>query len=124
MRRLLLKDLTAIKRKKRLLSISEAFEQDGYIYTAEKKIIFRIKEERSFKDEQTAGNWVTERIKDPDEPKRLALLRVCNQQRQESFWRSKMAGRLYIMRANAVVTVAFIQVLEMGIKHGEAELDI
>lgn len=124
MRKVLLQDLTAVKSKKRLLAILEAFEENGYIYTAEKKIIFRIKESHSFKDGQTASNWVVTKMKDPNEPKRLALLRVCNNLKHESLWRSKLAGRLYIMHNNTVLTVAFIQILRMGIKQVRSSFNI
>lgn len=119
MRKLLLQDITAIKRKKRLLSIQEVFEQGGYVYTAERKVIFRVKESHSFKDGQMANKWVLKKIKDSNEPKRLSLLRVCNKGNCESLWRSKLAGRLYIMRNNTVLAVSFLQVFKVVIKQGE-----
>lgn len=119
MRKILLQDLTHVIRRKRLLSIQEVLEKDGYIYTAERKVIFRIKEQRFFKNGHMANRWVLNKIKDPKDPKRLSLLRVCNKQKCESFWRSKLAGRLYVMHNNTVLTVPFLQIFKMIIKQGQ-----
>lgn len=99
--------------------MQEVFEKDGYIYTAERKAIFMVKEQRSFKDGHLAGQWILDRINDPDDPKQVSILRVCNKHDGDNLWRSRLTGRLYVMRNNTVLTIAFLQIFKLTITQGQ-----
>ncbi|NQT95914.1 MAG: hypothetical protein HQ572_05630 [Candidatus Omnitrophica bacterium] len=115
MREIVFEDLTRKQRNKRALAMHETLDRDGYLYTADRKTIFKLKGIRSFDDSADANKWICKQLSDQNASRRLSLLKVCNEEKDENLWQSKLIDTLYILRGNFVFSIAFFQMIRVRV---------
>lgn len=116
MKKVVFKNRLKKERKKRSVSINEVFDRGRYHYALERRLIFRLKEIRTFEDTKGAAKWIDKRLLDDTDTRRLWLLSVCNKNRGQKLWQSKLSDKIYIMHNKVVLTVLFLQVVKVAVQ--------
>ena len=116
MREIIFNDYTTTKKQKRLLFIHESFSYADYVFVAERKTIFKMREVYSFDDIAEANKWVCQRLQDSANTGGLSVLRVCNKDKGENLWERRQTGLIYIVRKGKVLAVSFLHKLRVGVR--------
>lgn len=116
MKEIIFNDHTATKKQKRSLSIHESFSHADYVFEAERKTIFKMREVYSFDEIAEANKWVCQRLQASVKTGGLSVLRVCNHDKGENLWERRQTGLIYIVRKGKVLAISFLHKLRVEVR--------